>query len=293
MACERGDHGAPHQVRSVAHSACQAPSARSSTARLRRGAASRRARVRQRGPADQHRQDRVGLLRHRRRARRQRPPTSSPISGRLRVSTSLAIRPQASVQRDRGVAQAGDAGPGGVPRRRRSEAEAIGQDDGEVGDDRYPRGCRQLDGRGHGAGRPAELHREDQPPRSSYASRTPVSHCAALSPNVVGTACWVSVRATIGVSRWLSARRRAPACARSLEASGPTASRAPSMSAVSTTSWLVRPRCSHAAAAGCVLERAAQSRPAASPGCRRPRSPRPATPRGSPRRRSRTSCCSG
>ena len=39
---------------------------------------------------------------------------------------------------------------------------------------------------------------------ASYASRTPVSQPAAFRPNVVGTACWVRVRATIGVRRWRS-----------------------------------------------------------------------------------------
>ena len=42
--------------------------------------------------------------------------------------------------------------------------------------------------------------------RSSRASSTPWSHCAALSPKVMGTACWVSVRPAIRWSRCRSAR---------------------------------------------------------------------------------------
>ena len=67
-ATRRRRSGAPRSRR-VAHSACQAPSGRSSTlvaaARCRVAA---RAGAGQRGPPDQHRQHRVGLVRHRRRA---------------------------------------------------------------------------------------------------------------------------------------------------------------------------------------------------------------------------------
>ena len=86
----------------------------------------------------------------------------------------------------------------------------------------------------------------------SYASRTPVSHWAALSPKVVGTACWVRVRPTMTVPRWatISAASRS-ACPRMSVWIWATASWAISISAVSSTSWLVSPRCSQRAASGC------------------------------------------
>ena len=113
----------------------------------------------------------------------------------------------------------------------------------------------QLDGAGQRAGRAADLDRAAPArARSSYASRTPVSQPAALSPKVVGTACWVRVRA--------DHRRRAVLARPGRPAGRPgragrrgsraTASRAQSISAVSTTSWLVRPRCSQRAASGAV-----------------------------------------
>ena len=95
------------------------------------------------------------------------------------------------------------------------------------------------------------------------ASRTPVSQPAALSPKVVGTACWVSVRATIGVSRCSSTRPASGStCARRSTAEPRRRRRgATSISAVSSTSWLVRPRCSHARGVGVASpERVAQQR---------------------------------
>ena len=181
-------------------------------------------------------------------SRRRRPRTARAISGRHRVSTSLAIRPQASVQRT-------SASPSRV-----TVARAVCH--GVDGARSEPRGDRGTDDASWRV-RPPRARRSAAmvpaaPPtwtgktsavRSSYASRTPVSHCAALSPNVVGTACWVSVRATIGVPRWLSTSRPAAAiCPRSSSLTRTTASPAQIISAVSTTSWLVRPRCSHRAA---------------------------------------------
>ena len=95
---------------------------------------------------------------------------------------------------------------------------------------------------------------------TSYESRTPVSQPAALSPNVVGTACWVRVRATIGVRRWSSTRStRRRTCSRRAVTTTPNASRAQSIRAVSTTSWLVSPRCSQRVAVGTdVGQRAAE-----------------------------------
>ena len=81
----------------------------------------------------------------------------------------------------------------------------------------------------------------------SPASSTAASHCAALRPKVVGTACWVSVRPAMTVSRWVRARpaRWRPVVARSSRTRC-IASRASSTRAVSSTSWLVSPRCTAA-----------------------------------------------
>ncbi len=183
----------------------------------------RELRRRQRGAAYLHGEHRVRLVRHRR----------GPAAGALGQLADLgAAQGQHVVGEaapgvgapDGGVAEAGDRGAGGVPRGRRGEPEPGGEVDGEVGDDRDRVGrgrrparrrrpwCRPLPR--PGPGRPG-------PFRSSYASRTPVSHWAAFSPNVVGTACWVSVRAAIGVCRCTSTRSaRARICAAQLGADG-------------------------------------------------------------------------
>ena len=87
----------------------------------------------------------------------------------------------------------------------------------------------------------------------------PVSHCATLTPNVVGTACWVSVRAAITVPLWRVIRAASRSAWPRMSVRSPaTASWAISISAVSSTSWLVRPRCSQAAA-GCSSSSAERS----------------------------------
>ena len=87
--------------------------------------------------------------------------------------------------------------------------------------------------------------------RSSRASRTPWSHCAALRPKVIGTACWVRVRPAIRSSRcrWASSASDCT-CRSRFSRSSPVVARAHITSAVSSTSWLVRPLCSQAAASG-------------------------------------------
>ena len=74
------------------------------------------------------------------------------------------------------------------------------------------------------------------------ASSVPTSHVAALPPNVVGSACWSSVRATIGVARWFSASEAQAELTRATSAStSSSARRLTSIAAVSTMSWLVAP----------------------------------------------------
>ena len=83
-------------------------------------------------------------------------------------------------------------------------------------------------------------------PSASAASSTPVSQDATRSPNVEVSAGWVSVRASIGVARCcvMSDVKVETCCARS-DSTTSTALRAHSISAVSTTSWLVSPRWTH------------------------------------------------
>ena len=76
--------------------------------------------------------------------------------------------------------------------------------------------------------------------------RRPVraNHCAALSPKVNGSECWVRLRPTHSVSACSSARPdSAAAVAVSSPSSARTASRASSMRAESSTSWLVSEVC--------------------------------------------------
>lgn len=85
-------------------------------------------------------------------------------------------------------------------------------------------------------------------PAAPTPAATPGAGCgaaptadAATAPNVVGNACWPSVRATIGVSRWVRARS---AHARSRSGrSRAVPARSSSTRAVSRMSWLVAPRC--------------------------------------------------
>ena len=75
-------------------------------------------------------------------------------------------------------------------------------------------------------------------------SSTATSQPAALSPNVVGTACCNMVRPAIGVSRCSRARTAHASVTRSSSPSTSTsARRATSMAAVSMMSWVVAPRC--------------------------------------------------
>ena len=217
----RGGHGVPGEQAPAAATRC---ARRRPAARRRRAAAARwswaaEARRGRRGPADQHRQDRVGLLRHRR-----GPATalaagsaSSAISGRARSEHVVGDVPIASVAVDQRVADRGDRCAAGVPRRAigRGRAAAVvgGQRNGRP---RRTRRRREL-GRSaaQGAGGAAELDRQaaSGARRSSPARRARrAASCAALSPKVIGTACWVRVRPAI----------RSPRCRRPVAASAST-----------------------------------------------------------------------
>ena len=78
----------------------------------------------------------------------------------------------------------------------------------------------------------------------SDAASSAIIQPAATRPNVVGTACWSSVRPAIGVARCTRASAAAANAAPSTSAvSATSARRATSIIAVSITSWLVAPRC--------------------------------------------------
>ena len=156
----------------------------------------------------ERRADRVALVRHasrirrgpRRRARSPRRPRSAPAARRRARScrarpASVASADPSAATRTREVCQGGRARPGrGRPRRASTTS-------GPCAPERRQR-----------AGRAAQLHAPARSRASSTsfcASSTPTSQVAALSPNVVGSACWSSVRATMGVARWRLGERRA------------------------------------------------------------------------------------
>ncbi len=187
--------------RSGAHSACQPPSARSSTwpaaARCKVAANIGVVSAARRTSTDNTGLALSGIV-------DDGPPAasdSSPISGRDRVSTSLAIRPQASVQRTRAsparvtvLRTVCQAGASARPRSPASRARAAsGSSPSSTAAAIVPAAPPTCTGK-------------VRPDRSSYASRTAVSHVATLRPKVVGTACWVRVRATVGVPRCSHAR---------------------------------------------------------------------------------------
>ena len=191
-----------------------------------------------------HRADGVALVRHRRRpARLAAFPDLADLGlgEELQVERDLREHSRRDLQRG---AELGDAHAVRVPGHRRlGEVELPGEE------------CRDLDPtvtqRRERPGGSAEL-RCETPIRElasrARASSTATSHPAALSPNVVGTACCSSVRPAIGVSRCVRASvAQASATPPSSASTSPSALRATSIAAVSITSWLVAPRCTHRA----------------------------------------------
>ena len=107
-----------------------------------------------------------------------------------------------------GVAQRGDGEPVGVPRRRHGRQGRVRRPAGRTGRRASPRcpgrsaGCRP---RGFlPLRRSAPAGRGDSSRRAAAAR--PANHCAALSPNVNGSECWVRLRPTHSVSVCCSAR---------------------------------------------------------------------------------------
>ena len=172
------------------------------------------------------------------------PPGSASATSR-----DLGLGEQGDVDADLGAgsrgagerrAELGDHEPVRVPREQR-----LGQP--ELRGEQPQHLQRVVSERGERAGGAAELRRQRS--RRGRTSRTravctSTSQPAALKPNVVGTACWSSVRAAIGVSRW---RRASPAQSSSTALSSwstiASARFATSIAALSMMSWLVAPKC--------------------------------------------------
>ena len=190
--------------------------------------------------ACERRADRVALLRHRRGPSR---------AAAFRHFGDLGLREQHEIEGDLRGDAGGDrerspelrnASPVRVPRERREPA----------GRARVRRGraarCRWSPKPASVPAAPpscaASRSRETCSSRTR-ASTIAVSQPAALRPNVVGTACCRSVRATISVSRCSLASAAAAAATSSASAStSASARRETSIAAVSTMSWLVAPR---------------------------------------------------
>ena len=170
-----------------------------------------------------------------------RGSASSATSGRLRNSTSAAILPAESVTAARASPSAvtasrfvcQGAGTGARPspaasRSERSNGVTSAPAVSTVAAARVP------------AAPPVCTGSSTDSSRRAAAAR-PENHCAALSPKVKGSECWVRLRPTHSVSACCSAR---PDNAAQVALSSPsrtrTASRASSMRAESSTSWLVR-----------------------------------------------------
>ena len=176
------------------------------------------------------------------------PSAASPTSVCASSCTSSAIFAAHAGSRPERGAELGDAAPVGVPREGRNgqpELARVGLEHGNppVAEPRerapprrraVPRAVRDGRGRAH-----------------ARAPTTATSQPAAFRPNVVGTACWRSVRAAIGVERCSRASVAQAAATRSASPRiVPSAARATSIAAVSTTSWLVAPRCTQEEASG-------------------------------------------
>ena len=152
-------------VRRVSHSACQRAGG-AFVAGVRGGDVEGRgeAGAAQRGATDERGEHRVRLVRHRRRPCRRAPfgelADLGPAEGE-HVGGDAAPRIGAARRR---VAEPGDRGSGGVPRRRGGQAQRGGQLERQRGGraDRVVEVAGQLDGRGHGAGGAADLHRQDE-----------------------------------------------------------------------------------------------------------------------------------
>ena len=234
--------------RSGSHSACQAPSGRSSTASADRCSSAASAGMRR---ADELiRVLSTGLRFCGIAEETPRPAAagsrSSAISGRQASRMSTAILPSASVSPV-------SASPSSVTGPRCTCHGKTGADS--------PSRCARASpifspsSPNDASVPPAPPHCSGSRSRTSASRRvapsTPCSHPAAFTPKVVGTLCWVRVRATMRVPRCSSASA-ASAVGDGSRVGEDALEHAPAMSmrALSRMSWLVAPRCTHAAAVG-------------------------------------------
>ena len=148
----------------MSHSACQAPAGRSSPASA---AATWRVAARpgllQRGATDERGEHRVRLVRHRRRRAAGTFGELADLGSAEGEDVGGDAAPRIGAARRR-VAEPGDRGSRGVPRRRGGQAQRGGQLERQRGGraDRVVEVARELDGRGQGAGGAPHLHREDE-----------------------------------------------------------------------------------------------------------------------------------
>ena len=187
----------------------------------------------------------IVLVRHRRRAAAALPSASSPISGLLPVATSFGDVPPCVAAADQRVAGPGDRRPRGVPGRGRRQptggASASHRPSAASGDPVSSVAAAAFRPR-----LPSWTGSGGRAATASAASSTPVSQLAIFAPMVPGSAAWVSVRASMAVCSvgLRSASTSARTCAANSSPMATSTSRTHSISAVSTTSWLVSPRCS-------------------------------------------------
>ncbi len=167
------------------------------------------------------------------------------------VATSAAMCPHASQQLDQRVPEPGDRRPGGVPRRRGRQPQCARPTRRSARSRRRPSPASSV-AAARLPDRAADLHRQRRQQRRPAVRRRPArrpASAANFAPTVLGRAACVSVRASIGVVRCVSASS-ASACDLGGELVGRARSRTSrrhNISAVSTTSWLVNPRCSQRA----------------------------------------------
>ena len=247
----------------------------------------------QRGAADQHRQGRISLVRHGRRAAAGTLGQLADLRSGQRgdVGGDMPVRIRAGDER---VGDPGERGPDRVPgrpgRQGPSAAAVVSTSCQETATGSHESAqpgqlgrCRQ------GAGRAAELHGQAVARAvitASAASTMPVSQPATFSPKVIGTACWVRVRPTSAVSTWLGGEHDQLFDLASMLGAKPVehlaqAQHQPGVDDVLAGQAAMQP-------AGRLRPAAARAaaRPDRSPGCRRPPH-RPRSSRGPQDRRAR------
>ena len=218
------------------------------------------------------------------------PPTpseSSPISVRAERGDVCREHADRIDRLHQGIAEFGDGPAGRVPGRVGSGERELGGERGRKFRGAHPPRTARRTTRAFRRRRRAV---PAAPARGIQLGSTRPLHCRAASspragPTVVGTACWVRVRAA-ATSVAVCAARTPPARPRSTLKAATTsraARAATSMSAESRMSWLVAPRCTSAVGPDGIGSAAADERDhrvASGDGCRGERPPRRSRARG-------------